>query len=319
MLWAYFETGSKNHQSRFVSTTFRGKKMLTNLFADWTKPAVHPDRPLRIVFLTSVRDTGACDCNGLNVYMPDGIRYMEGAIQRTVLAARPGGMLHGLIEVVLVITDDHPKDKLRAYPCAPQAGRPWLHPHDLRLANGQRVTERTINQPSSFRKLPKTDRVGRKRAKLEFERSVLTLFQEVHGDVLVSDHYMAQIDHLITAEFGLMGRVINIHPAITVRESPHCLRGPTPTTDALVRARDGVHTVTGATLHFVNEVIDDGGAIAMTEGTPVYASDKPQWLRSRNYRLAKLPLFVSGLRHYVIRLYPHLDNLDLTQFTPRVL
>lgn len=273
-------------------------------YANWDLPASEPLRPLHIVFLTSVRDTGACDRNGQNLRYPDGTRYMRGVIEATVLACRPGGMLHGLAEVGLVITDDHPTDTLERYSVAPQAGRQWLHPPDLRLLNGERVIDWTINVPSLFRKLPRRATAARVEAKLAFEQAVLARFKEAEGDVLISDHYMARLEHLFGDDM-LSGRVLNIHPAITARSSPYCLRGPTPTADAIQRAASQT-TYTGATLHFVSAEIDDGPAIAVAQGTPVHMSDRPQQLRDRNYRLAKVPLLSAGLRHYALRLFPHL-------------
>lgn len=47
-------------------------------------------------------------------------------------------------------------------------------------------------------------------------------------DVIVSDHYMARLDYL-WGEFGLYGRVLNIHPAVTIAGHPNCFRGKTLT------------------------------------------------------------------------------------------
>lgn len=290
-------------------------------FANWQLPSVQPTRPLRLVFLTSIRDVGACDRNGQNLAYPDGTRYMQGSIEATVQACLPRGPLHGVIEVVLVITDDidaGPRpDALEGYPALSMPGRQWIHPFDLKLGQcGNTVVDRTINVPSNFRKLPRNDTAGRAATKLTFEQTVLRRFNEASGDVLISDHYMAQLEHL---HIWLPGRVLNIHPAITARSSQFCLRGPTPTADAIARAQELGSFTTGATLHFVNSVIDDGPAIAIAEGTSVYPSDIPQQLRDRNYRGAKNPLLVRGLEHYVRQLYPYLSELDLTKLEGRPL
>jgi hypothetical protein len=44
------------------------------------------DRPIRILFLTSIRDVGECDRNGLLVETGTGQHYMEGVI----VALAPG-------------------------------------------------------------------------------------------------------------------------------------------------------------------------------------------------------------------------------------
>lgn len=263
------------------------------------------DRPLRLLFLTSVRDVGECDRNGLMVYtgcrsftaLYEGWEYMEGVIERTVRETFPGGALDQQFEVVGVITDDRPKD-LKDYPVLPAAGTYWLWRRNLCLPTGQRLAELTWNQPSDFRSLPRHNMTERLVAKRAFEEKVYAIMQQTGADLLVSDHYMARLEYLITAEFGLYGRVLNIHPAVTVQGHPRCFRGPTPTADAIARAVSDLTTVTGATLHLINSIIDDGPAIAYGVGTEVKANDQPQWLRWRNYQNAKLPLFIAGLRHY---------------------
>ena len=139
--------------------------------------------------------------------------------------------------------------------------------------------------------------------------------QEVGASVVVSDHYMAKLEHFANG-FGMFGRVLNIHPAITVKSHPYCFRGKTPTADAIARAHSESGVVTGATLHLINPTIDDGPPLAFTAGTPVFADDEPQWLRYRNYQAAKLPLFIAGMRHYVTLIFPHLGEIDLYGLEP---
>ncbi|MBI4407788.1 MAG: hypothetical protein HY565_04820 [Candidatus Kerfeldbacteria bacterium] len=245
-------------------------------------------RPIRLLFLTSIRDTGECDRNGLVVGTGAGQRYMEGVIERTRREIQPGGKLFGYYQLVGVIVDDLPLN-LKDYPVLPTSERPWLWPQELDIP--------TWNIPSHFRHQPKMAVAERMQLKLEFEQAVYDLFRSLEADVIVSDHYMARIEHLIDRH-GLAGRVLNIHPAVTVRGHEFCFRGPTPTADAIARAQHDPATVTGATLHLVNDIIDDGPAVAYGVGTPVYPNDEPQWLRWRNYQTAKLPVFVAGMLHY---------------------
>lgn len=248
------------------------------------------DRPLSILFLTSIRDVGECDRNGLMVETGQGQRYMEGVIERTAQEVKLGGVLHGRFVIAGVVTDDRAHDlhDFTAYPNE-VVDKHWVWPKQLDLP--------TWNIPSDFRGLPRAATAERVAAKLAFEQAVYQLFMSLEADIIVSDHYMARIEHLIDRH-GLAGRVLNIHPAVTVRGHEFCFRGQTPTADAIARTQHDATTLTGATLHLVNAIIDDGPALAYGVGTPVYASDQPQWLRWRNYQTAKLPVFVAGMLHY---------------------
>lgn len=289
-----------------------------HFFGDPALHAVHPEHPVNVLFLTSVRDTGACDHNGSIIRTPQGLRYMEGTIERTINATREGGALHGILRVAGIVTDDHETDPLLPYPVRPHRGRLWIHRVDLLNDDDSLVIgeDTTFNIPSGFRKLNRHDADGRTRQKEEFERQVALTMAQVGADVLVSDHYMARIEHLMNGSYKKFGRVLNIHPAVTLPEHPHAFPGKTPTADAIERARTGTETLTGATLHVIDELIDHGPALAYTAGTPVHPEDEPQHLRYRNYRLGKLPLFIAGMRHYIERIYPHLDRLDLLALTP---
>lgn len=276
-------------------------------FTDWThrgQKAV--TRPLNLMVLTSVRDTGTEDCNGSVIATPEGPRYMEGVIERLVRETAPAGALTGLVRFVGVITDDTERD-MRAsdYGVLPEAGRRWLHPLELTTHEGVRVADMTVNIPSAFRALPLSALEARTRAKSVFEVAVAEAMKRNGADILLSDHYMAKLEFLF-GPMGYNGRVLNIHPAVTLPGHPFCFRGKTPTADAIARARSGTPTRTGATLHIVNERIDDGPPIALIADTPVYAADEPQHLRYRNYRIAKLPLLGAGLTHYALHVYPHL-------------
>ncbi len=255
-----------------------------------------PPRPCRVLILTSIRDVGVCDRNGTHVLTPGGLRYMMGATEHLIRASLPGGALHGLIEVVSIITDDHISDLVdTGFGAAPSWGEHWIFPTDGELTE---YAARVKNIPSLFRKLPRSDRDGRVAGKLSFEQAILDEFMRVGADIVLSDHYMAKLEHLING-WGLYGRVLNIHPAVTDASRPFCFRGPTPTTDAITLAGTNPAVVTGATLHLINHVIDDGQPIMVFEGTTVNASDEPQHLRLRNYQMAKLPLLTAGLTYYV--------------------
>lgn len=264
-----------------------------------------PQKPVRAVFLTSIRDVGICDLNGRMVSTKEGRRYMEGLIERTVRECGPGGGLHGLLELAGVIYDDTPKDLAGSdYPLVPGEGLPWIFPLDMKDHHGHSVVSMTTHLPSIFRLLPLDDAEGRRVVKHAFETSILELMHAARADILISDHYMARIEFLING-LGLNGRVLNMHPAVTKKNHPFCFRGPHPTADAIAMAKSGTKTVTGATLHIVNEVIDDGPIILCEAVTPVHADDVPAELRWRNYQKAKFPVFVRGMQKYLAETFVH--------------
>ncbi|MCR4325697.1 MAG: hypothetical protein NUV59_02725 [Patescibacteria group bacterium] len=255
-------------------------------------------RPVRLLILTSIRDVGGDDLVGQFVSTKDGLKYMSGVVEHAVEQCRPGGALHGMVELAGVINDDTQKGLAGSgYPLTPTDGERWIHPLDLRDHRGVKVADMTYHYPSFFRALPLGDVSGRRAAKQEYEAGLLGAMKELEADVLVSDHYMAKIEYLI-GDFGLYGRVLNIHPAVTKLGHPFCFRGKTPTADALARAKNGCEVRTGATLHIVNEHFDDGPIVAYAAETPVYADDTAQELRWRNYQIAKLPVFTRGMLRY---------------------
>lgn len=271
-----------------------------------------------MMILTSVRDVGSCDRNGTMIETTEGSRYMEGAVERLINDTREGGSLHGLLRIVGIVNDDLDDDMHGSdFPSRPAAGAPWIFPASLKDDLGNLVCgpDMTHHVPSTFRHISSRLEPERKaEAKADFERQIAGLMRQRGADLLLSDHYMARIDFLIREAHGLYGRVLNIHPAITVEGHPFCFRGPTPTKDAIDRAREssavGEHIVTGATLHLVNPEIDAGPPISYIEGTPVLATDTPQELRFRNYQLAKLRLLSYGIRHYIEHFYPLLGSMN---------
>jgi folate-dependent phosphoribosylglycinamide formyltransferase PurN len=273
--------------------------------------------PVRVAFLTSIRDVGTDDRNGSFVAAKEGTVEMEGALERFVRETWHGGALFGLAELTLVITDDCERDmRTSDYPILPCDDRIWIHPLGLATGRGIPVTKLTRNIPSRFRILPKDATLRRVWEKRNFEEAVLAAMRETGTDILISDHYMARIDYLVEV-LGLYGKVLNIHPAITVPTHEFAFPGKTPTADAIRRAQQEPSVFTGATLHIMNAEIDKGPPLALIAGTPVYADDEPQWLRYRNYQASKLPILIHGLVHYIGRIYPYLGSINLSSLEPR--
>lgn len=285
--------------------------------ANWLVSDPHREltRPVRVLFLTSVRDVGTCDRNGLTVETPEGPVYMEGVIERAINETRPGGCLHNIIEVAGIITDDVDDGETGDYPTLPTTGKPWIHPLGLKNPDGTRIVDITWNLPTWFRKQPQKKVDVRAAMKKGFEYMVAELLR-LKADLVISDHYMARIEYLIDG-LGLFGKVLNIHPAITLEDHPYWFPGKTPTADAIAAAgRNDGTTFTGATLHFMDRIIDHGPAIAYQCVTPVYASDQLQQLRARNYPV-KCEVFVKGMIHYATNFYPYLDRIDFDRFENR--
>jgi len=276
------------------------------------KQAVLPKRPVRILFLTSIRDVVGDDRNGQLVSTPQGLNYLMGVVEYTIWQTRNKtvGNLYQVAEVAGIVTDDTKKDAHR-YNISPLPGQGrWIVPDSVDL--GVPV----FNIPSEFRLLPLIDKAHRRKAKQKFEAEVIELMARLGIDVLISDHYMARLEFMFPPVLQF-GRVLNIHPAPTVEDHMFCFKGKTPTADAISMAKkNGLQVYTGATLHVVDPEIDHGPVVAFATDTPVFASDEPMWLRHRNYQQSKLPVFVAGLRHYITRIYPYLNELDLTKLVP---
>jgi hypothetical protein len=258
------------------------------------------------MFMTSVRDVGRnSDCNGDTVNVGGEQRYMRGLIEASVDGIVGGDQIADHLDVAGIVYDDMPQELQRdGYAVQPRQGDQWIYPVGRynRAIGGEPLGDITHHVPSNFRQLPIGDTEGRAAGKAEFEQRVVDLMEESGADILVSDHLIMRIENLIRQRaHGLLGRVLNIHPAMTHEDHPHQLRGLTPTQDAIDRAagRNGVvHNRTGATFHFVAPEIDAGPVICDDEPTPVRATDEPMELRHRNYGMAKIPVFMEGMRHY---------------------
>jgi len=289
-------------------------------------PEVRPLRPIKILFLTSLRNAVYGEFNGQVVQVLNRQYYMQGVIERTIEETKHFGLLHGLIEVTGVVFDDTEDDLVKASAqvgpaLQPIGGMEIFSASQERLAAYNRAAkieapsvcpknllhpEQIFSIPSTFRKLRIDDIPGREKAKFSFEETVLKKAQVLGAQIIISDGYMARIDYL-HAEMGMHGKTLNIHPAPSIVGMPYCFRGKDEVMDAIRYAQaNGGFAKTGATLHFVNGEIDDGNAVAYVCETPVFSHDTEIELMVRNYKQAKLPLFIAGLRHYILNIYPYL-------------
>jgi folate-dependent phosphoribosylglycinamide formyltransferase PurN len=284
-------------------TTLRGLD-----FMSLEMPA--PTRPLRVAFLTSVRDVGKIERVGAQLKNEPG-RRLIGTIEATLRALQETD-LGNFIEVVGIITDDMPSDlKSSSFSPAPTGGSNWIFPRSLRNARGDLAVDLTRNIPSLFRALPQKSLSDRRLAKLEFEAKVFDFFDECRADVIVSDHFLCKVEYLIDPHhFGLYGRVLNTHPGITRPDSPYCCRGWLTYELAISNAKASAPHLglTGASFHVISADIDGGPVLCDGALTQVYPSDTIRSLINRIYPTSKNPVFLSGIKHYSSNFWPLIDT-----------
>ena len=114
----------------------------------------------------------------------------------------------------------------------------------------------------------------------EFETRIMRLLDDAQIDLIVLAGFMAILSERFTNAYPR--RIINVHPSLIPSFCGKGFYGLHVHEAALAR---GVK-VTGATVHFVNE-IPDGGEIIMQKAVAVKKNDTPQSLQSRVMRLAE--------------------------------
>ncbi len=113
-----------------------------------------------------------------------------------------------------------------------------------------------------------------------FENKIKTLLNQYKIDVIVLAGFMTILSEQFTSAFP--ERIINVHPSLIPAFCGKGYYGLKVHEEALAR---GVK-VTGATVHFVNE-IPDGGKIIMQKAVAVKEGDTPEVLQKRVMRLAE--------------------------------
>ncbi len=124
--------------------------------------------------------------------------------------------------------------------------------------------------------------------KQEFEQKIIDLINDRGIDIIVLAGFMVILSERFTAAFPR--RIINVHPSLIPSFCGEGFYGLRVHEAALSY---GVK-VTGATVHFVNE-IPDGGEIIMQKAVAIREKDTPETLQKRVMRLAEwkiLPLSV---------------------------
>ena len=113
-----------------------------------------------------------------------------------------------------------------------------------------------------------------------FEAEIMRLLKEYDIELIVLAGYMSILSKSFTASFPR--RIINVHPSLIPSFCGQGFYGLRVHEAALAK---GVK-VTGATVHFVNE-IPDGGEIIMQKAVSVREDDTPATLQKRVMRLAE--------------------------------
>ena len=121
-----------------------------------------------------------------------------------------------------------------------------------------------------------------------FEQKIKSLLDQYKIDIIVLAGFMTILSEQFTSAYP--ERIINVHPSLIPAFCGKGYYGLKVHEEALAR---GVK-VTGATVHFVNE-IPDGGKIIMQKAVAIKENDTPETLQKRVMKLAEwkiLPLSV---------------------------
>ncbi|MBQ8088641.1 MAG: phosphoribosylglycinamide formyltransferase [Clostridia bacterium] len=117
----------------------------------------------------------------------------------------------------------------------------------------------------------------------EFEGAIIRALEEAQIDIIVLAGFLAILSESFTSRYPR--RILNIHPSLIPSFCGEGFYGLKVHEAAL---KKGVK-VSGATVHFVNE-IPDGGEILLQKAVAVRADDTPETLQKRIMRLAEWKL-----------------------------
>ncbi len=128
----------------------------------------------------------------------------------------------------------------------------------------------------------KTEIVSKKESadRKEFENKLIAVLEENNIEFIVLAGFMCILSESFTKRFP--DRIINVHPSLIPSFCGEGFYGLKVHEEAL---KKGVK-VTGATVHFVNE-IPDGGKIIMQKAVKIRDEDTPESLQKRVMRLAE--------------------------------
>ena len=131
----------------------------------------------------------------------------------------------------------------------------------------------------------------------EFEQRIIRLLDDAQIDLIVLAGFLAILSRQFTDRYPR--RIVNVHPSLIPSFCGKGFYGLHVHKAALER---GVK-VTGATVHFVNE-IPDGGEIIMQKAVAVKKNDTPQSLQSRVMRLAEWKILPAAVEQVCAAMLP---------------
>lgn len=133
-------------------------------------------------------------------------------------------------------------------------------------------------------------------SQLEFEEKIIDKLNKYNIDLIVLAGFMSILSESFTSRYS--NRIINVHPSLI---PSFCGKGYYGLKVHEAALEKGVK-VTGATVHFVNE-IPDGGEIILQKAVNVKDDDTPETLQKRVMRLAEwkiLPAAVELVSNKII-------------------
>jgi len=132
---------------------------------------------------------------------------------------------------------------------------------------------------------------------IDFEKKLINTLDKYKIDFIVLAGFMAILSESFTKKYS--NRIINVHPSLI---PSFCGKGYYGLHVHEAVLSYGVK-VTGATVHFVNEV-PDGGKIILQKAVKVYSKDTPEKLQKRVMKQAEwviLPRAVEIVSKQIIR------------------
>lgn len=129
----------------------------------------------------------------------------------------------------------------------------------------------------------------------DFEDSIISLLEDNHIDVIVLAGFMSILSEYFTSKYDK--RIINVHPSLI---PSFCGKGFYGLKVHEAALEKGVK-ITGATVHFVNE-IPDGGEIILQKAVEICDGDTPETLQKRVMEKAEwiiLPQAVEKVCHNI--------------------
>ena len=304
---------------------------------------LQPDKRINFAYITSCRELALDEKVGRIVI--DSINgknygYREGNLENLTrrLSDRSTEFAQRF-NLTAIIVDDDDDQYAMAWKQAEIWPRDRLVP--IRLEDGdltvrvplENITIRIPSQPwKNIRKLERetieTFRERKAEAKADYEMRILDYLRFIGIDLIVSDSYMTIFGPTLINAYR--GRILNIHPAITLETHPAKLPGPTPTRDAFTRSVYGYiivddkksvdipeghqievdyegkrrtavvvpkSNVTGATVHVITEEVDKGPVVMNRSYTFDTNDITPEAIRNMNYVIKREILTIAMLNY----------------------